>query len=74
MLSKCQVKRRHSILTSSHPAGEPEARRLPLTMAESTVDLLPALLSATKLRRSALGKQNESFWFLESFSLVKERG
>ena len=65
MLSKCQVNRLPLEFDKLSPSRRANARRLPLTVVESKVELLPALLSTTKPLWTAWGKQNESQWFLE---------
>ena len=65
MLSKCQVNRLPLEFDKLSPSRRAKARRLPLTMVESKVELLPALLSTAKPLWAAWGKQNESLWFLE---------
>jgi len=65
VLSKCQVNRLPLEFDKLSPSRRANARRLPLTVVESKVELLPALLSITKPLWTAWGKQNESQWFLE---------
>ena len=65
VLSKCQVNRLPLDFDKLSPSRRAKARRLPLTMVESKVELLPTLLSTTKPLWAAWGKQNESLWFLE---------
>jgi hypothetical protein len=65
VLSKCRVNRLPLYFDKLSPSRRAKARRLPLTMVESKVDLLPALLSTTKSHWAAWVKQNESLWFLE---------
>ena len=65
MLSRCRVNRLPLEFDKLSPSRRAKARRLPLTMVESKVELLPALLSTIKPLWAAWGKQNESVWLLE---------
>ena len=65
MLRKCQMNRLPLESDKLSPSRRARARRLPLTMVESKVELLPALLSTTKPIWTAWVNQNESQWFLE---------
>jgi hypothetical protein len=75
VLSECQVNRLPLSLTISHPAWRARRSPLALTMVESKVELLPALLLTTEF----FGGQE---WAeitrvsnrLKSISSVKERG
>jgi len=75
MFIKYQINRLPLSLTSSHPARRASSSPLALTMVESKVELLPALLSTSDFSTGQRGVNRVRVSNVsKSFSLVKERG